>query len=65
MEHQVIYPVCKMDVCDIISEENEMKEDVFSDFDRLSVKLENAFKNLGLTRFSSSVAKQYLIVSFI
>ena len=32
-------------------------------FDKLSSKLEQVLKNLGLSNFSSSVAKQFLVVS--
>lgn len=37
--------------------------DVTEAFEKLSTKVEQALKHLGLSNFSSSVAKQYLIVS--
>ena len=41
----------------------ENQEDRSEIFEKLSGKIEQEFRNLGLNNFSSSVLKQYLIVS--
>jgi hypothetical protein len=62
---EVSHLFCTTEVNDTNTEKIVVEEHVFNDFDKISSKLEKAFQNLGLTRFSSSVAKQYLIVSFL